>query len=47
MEQIIADLKLYIEAIEKYLEDNGHNLKDFNIEDYIASTKDVTNYYYY
>ena len=41
------DRKLYIEAIERYLEDNGHNLKDFNIEDYIASTKDVTNYYYY
>lgn len=41
------DRKFYIEAIEKFITEDGYNLNDFNIEDYIASTKDVTNYYYY
>ena len=39
--------KQYIIAIEEYLKTNGYDLKGLNIEDYIASTKDVTNYYYY
>lgn len=41
------DRKQYIIAIEEYLKTNGYDLKGLNIEDYIASTKDVTNYYYY
>lgn len=41
------DRKFYIEAIEKFITEDGYNLNDFNIEDYIASTKGVTNYYYY
>lgn len=35
-----------IEAIERFLQDRGYNTKELDLENFIASTKDVENYYY-